>query len=111
MATPRITKSGADKLPLQSKKFVAYIIADLGWKAAICLLLYQLHAKFDYYSTSLLLTLIIVSGFIQVGYILGEVALDRYTRMAEKNLTVLDKDEIKKLAREMGGKLSDTDDQ
>lgn len=111
MATPRTTKRGEDKLPLQSKKFVAYIIADLGWKVAICTLLFQLHAKFDYYSTTLLLTLIVVSGFIQVGYILGEVALDRYTRMAEKNLTVLDREEIKKIAREMGGKLNDPDDQ
>jgi hypothetical protein len=99
----------ADKLPMQSKKFVAYLIADLGWKAAIAILLFQLQAKFDHYSASLLMALIVVSAFIQVGYILGEVALDRYTRIAERRLIVLDKDEIRKFSREMMGGLDDTD--
>lgn len=110
MSTNRSKIDPANKLPLQSKKFVAYLIADLGWKLTIGVLLYQIQAKFDHYSASVLLTLIVVSAFIQVGYILGEVALDRYTRMAEKRLVILDKDEIKKVARDMGGIDDSADD-
>jgi len=72
-----------DKLPMQSKKFIAYLIAEAGWKAILGYMLWQMQSKFDQYSFVVVVTLISVSGFIQVGYILGEVALDRYTRMAE----------------------------
>jgi hypothetical protein len=75
-----------DKLPLQSKKFVAYLISDVGWKLVIASLLLKMGDKYDQYSFMLLLTLILVNGFIQVGYILGEIALDRYTRIAEAGL-------------------------
>jgi hypothetical protein len=72
-----------DKRPLQSKKFVAYLIADLGWKVAILYMLMHLQSKLDYYSFSVIITLIIVSGFIQVGYILGQAALDKYLKVAD----------------------------
>lgn len=72
----------ANKLPMQSKKFVAYLIAEIGWKALLGFMLWQMQSKFDQYSFVVVVTLICVSGFIQVGYIIGEVALDRYTRMA-----------------------------
>ncbi|MAH45896.1 hypothetical protein CMI37_08695 [Candidatus Pacearchaeota archaeon] len=75
-----------DKLPLKSKKFLAYLIADFGWKIATFYLLYQLQGKIDHYTFGILLTLIIVSGFIQVGYILGQAALDKYVQVS-KNLT------------------------
>jgi hypothetical protein len=89
-----------DKKPLQSKKFIAYLIADLGWKMALFYLLYQSKSKFDYYSFSIIITLLIVSGFIQVGYILGQAALDKYTEVT-KNITSqnqLDPQESKKNA-------------
>ena len=72
-----------DKKPLQSKKFVAYLIADLGWKLSLFYVLYQSKSKFDYYSFSVVITLLIVSGFIQVGYILGQAALDKYIKVTE----------------------------
>lgn len=75
-----------DKKPLQSKKFIAYLIADFGWKVALFYILYQSKSKFDYYSFSVVLTLLVVSGFIQVGYILGQAALDKYTEVT-KNIT------------------------
>lgn len=71
-----------DKKPLQSKKFIAYLIADLGWKLALFYILYQSKSKFDHYSFSVIITLLIVSGFIQVGYILGQAALDKYTNLS-----------------------------
>lgn len=67
-----------DKLPLKSKKFVAYLIADLGWKIALFYTLFQLKGQFEHYSFMLLTTMIVVAGFIQVGYILGQAALDKY---------------------------------
>jgi len=38
--------------------------------------------KLDHYSFGIMMTLIIVSGFVQVGYILGQAALDKYLHVA-----------------------------
>lgn len=73
-----------DKKPLQSKKFIAYLIADLGWKLTLLVILFHSESKLDYYTFSLLLTLVIVSGFIQVGYILGQASLDKYTKVVKE---------------------------
>ena len=73
----------SDKRPLQSKKFIAYLIADIGWKIALFYMLYHLESKLDHYTFMLMSTLIIVSGFIQVGYILGQAALDKYLKATE----------------------------
>ncbi|MAF79896.1 hypothetical protein CL629_02325 [bacterium] len=78
MSTPK-KKLG----PLQSKKFIAYLIAEAGWKVALFYLMYTYGQKIEHYSFMVMMTLIIVSGFIQVGYILGQVALDKYTYLAE----------------------------
>lgn len=73
-----------DKTPLQSKKFIAYLIADLGWKFIFLYILFQTKSKYDYYSFTIMLTLLITSGFIQIGYILGQAALDKYITLLEK---------------------------
>jgi hypothetical protein len=75
-----------NKKPFQSKKFLAYLIADIGWKVTLLIILFHSQSKLDYYTFSLLLTLVIVSGFIQVGYILGQASLDKYTKVV-KNIT------------------------
>jgi len=75
-----------EKKPLQSKKFIAYLIADLGWKLALFYILFQSKSKFDHYSFGVIITLLIVSGFIQVGYILGQAALDKYIKATENVL-------------------------
>lgn len=77
------TAKKKDLSPLQSKKFMAYLIAEFGWKIALFTLLYIYGDKIEHYSFMVMMTLIIVSGFIQVGYILGQTALDKYTHMAE----------------------------
>ena len=85
------------KRPLQSKKFIAYLIADFGWKIAIFYMLFTLKSKLDHYTFMFMTTLIIISGFIQVGYILGQAALDRYVEVTktisnkESNLSEKDK--------------------
>lgn len=82
-----------DKKPLQSKKFIAYLIADLGWKLSLFYILFQSKSKFDHYSFSVVITLLVVSGFIQVGYILGQAALDKYIQVTDKLPNTLDKKE------------------
>ena len=74
--------------PLKSKKFIAYLIADLGWKLILLYMLFQLKGSYDYYSFFIVLTLVITTGFIQVGYILGQASLDKYIKMVETNKRV-----------------------
>lgn len=78
----------SNKKPLQSKKFIAYLLADISWKLILIYMLFQLESKYDYYSFFIVLTLILVTGFIQVGYILGQASLDKYIKMVESNQKV-----------------------
>ena len=82
-----------DKLPLKSKKFIAYLLSEFGWKIIILYVLFQLQGKINHYSLMLLVTLVIVSGFIQIGYILGQAALDKYVMAA---VEILDNDKKEK---------------
>ena len=84
-----------DKTPLKSKKFIAYLIADIGWKIILFFMIVRQSSKLDHYTFLLLITLVIVSGFIQVGYILGQAALDKYTKVTE-HLTQTTKESEKK---------------
>lgn len=72
-----------DKSPLKSKKFVAYLIADLGWKFALFYMLFHLQSQLDHYTFMFMTTLVIVSAFIQIGYILGQAALDKYLQVTD----------------------------
>lgn len=78
-----------DKLPLQSKKFVAYLISDFGWKVIILYMLINLKSSLAPSDLTFLLTVVITSGVIQIGYILGQSALDKYLHAA---VNILDKD-------------------
>ena len=79
-----------DKTPIKSKKFIAYMTSELGWKAILFYLLYHLQGKLDHYSLVMLMTVVITSGFIQIGYILGQAALDKYVNAA---VEILDNDD------------------
>lgn len=72
-------------LPLQSKKFLAYLISEIGWKITLFFLLYKAGDKIDTYNMTLMVTIVITSGFIQIGYILGQVALDKYIKLGNKS--------------------------
>ena len=82
-----------DKTPLKSKKFIAYMIADVGWKIVILYMLTHLKEKLEAGELAFLMTVVITSGVIQIGYILGQAALDKYISAA---VEILDKDEEKK---------------
>ena len=77
-----------DKLPLKSKKFLAYLVADIGWKFLMFYVIWEYQTKIEHYAFMVLVTMIVTSGFIQIGYILGQAALDKYTTVA---VSALDK--------------------
>ena len=79
-----------DKLPLKSKKFIAYLTADFGWKIIIIYMLTHLKSDLSPEELTFLLTVVITSGIIQIGYILGQAALDKYISAA---VDIFDKDE------------------
>ena len=81
-----------DKTPMKSKKFIAYMTSELGWKLVLFYLLYHLQGNINHYSLIMLMTVVITSGFIQIGYILGQAALDKYVNAA---IEILDKDDHK----------------
>lgn len=83
-----------DKVPIQSKKFLAYLISEFGWKISLFFCLFNYRAKVDIYNLILMISIIIVSAFIQIGYILGHVALDKYIKVAEVARGDDDEDEI-----------------
>lgn len=71
--------------PLKSRKFVAYLVAEITWKAAllIVLTLGMKNGTIDLIVGSIALSIVIVAGFIEAGYIIGQASLDKYTRIAE----------------------------
>jgi len=76
-----------NKLPLKSKKFLAYLISEVTWKLVLFVILFLYRDKIDYYAFFILLAIVITNGFLQIGYILGEVALDKYSRVAKTALS------------------------
>jgi hypothetical protein len=73
-----------DKTPMQSKKFVAFLVAEVTWKMiiAIVMVMGMKDGDIDTMLGSVVLTCIALSGFIEALYIGGQAALDRYIEMA-----------------------------
>jgi hypothetical protein len=65
-----------EKTPLSSKKFIAYLISNLGSKV----LLFWMVTKSE--GDMVIITTITAASFIDIGYILGQAALDKYVRVA-----------------------------
>ena len=65
-----------EKTPLSSKKFIAYLISNLGSK----MLLFWMVTRSE--GDMVLMTTITAASFIDIGYILGQAALDKYVRVA-----------------------------
>ncbi len=74
-----------EKLPLQSKKFIAYLISEIGWKLALFYVLWKIKDTIQPTELTLLVTIVITSGFIQIGYILGQAALDKYVQISKNS--------------------------
>lgn len=64
-----------EKTPLQSKKFIAYLISNLGSKLLMFWMVYSKESDF------VLTAVVTAAAFIDIGYILGQAALDKYVRV------------------------------
>lgn len=65
------------KTPLQSKKFLAYLFASLFSKV------YLFFATARSEGDLVIITSMLSSTFLDVGYLLGQASLDKYVRMTE----------------------------
>lgn len=78
---------------LNSKKFIAYMVADVTWTGLLLAGLYWLKVILESEGgaavvsqagiVSLLFTMTIVKGFVQAGYIGSQAWLDKYVKVAE----------------------------
>jgi hypothetical protein len=66
-----------EKTPLHSKKFLAYLLSNIANKA----LIFWMVTK-DTSGTTIAWT-VTAAAFIDIGYILGQAALDGFVRMAQ----------------------------
>ena len=96
MSQMEVTKRPDGDTPMSSKKFIAYLIAELSWKAIIVLLVLSDGKVGDHL---LMLTLVLTAGFLEVSYILGQAYSDRYLKIANAAMNKVDStvDEIKKV--------------
>lgn len=69
--------------PFQSKKFIAYLIAELTWKILAGLVLFWGKDAMPGTVFLLMSGIIIIAGFIEAGYILGQASLDKYLKVTE----------------------------
>jgi hypothetical protein len=74
-----------DKLPLQSKKFIAFLISETTWKLIILICVWKLiqHSEEAVGLHSIMMAAVVIAGFIEAGYIGGQAWLDRYVRVTE----------------------------
>lgn len=74
-----------DSKPMQSKKFMAYLVAEATWKLALLVVfVLGLHkGSIDVIVGSIALAIVVVAGFIEAVYVGGQAALDKYVRVAQ----------------------------
>jgi hypothetical protein len=65
-----------EKAPLQSKKFIAYVISNMTMKFLLFYMTYKSEGDI------VIMTGLTASTFLDIGYVLGQAALDRYVRVA-----------------------------
>lgn len=84
---PDAKKKGGnfERSPLQSKKFLAFLLADMGWKVITIMMLFTIGSDMNILAWGLIMAVIITAGFIQTGMILGQAHLDKYVRIATIN--------------------------
>lgn len=72
----------SNKSPLQSKKFVAYLVAEITWKILAALVLFWGKDSIPSQVWLILLAIVLVAAFVEVGYIIGQSSLDKFVRVA-----------------------------
>lgn len=79
--------------PMQSKKFIAYLVSELTTKAGMFYMLMHLQSKLDWEELALLVGMLVSSSGLTIGYVLGQASLDKYLSAA---VEILDKDHKEK---------------
>ena len=71
--------------PLSSRKFLAFLVAEVTWKVILMVILVLEMNKGDLSLTMgiLCVSMIIIIGFMEALYIGGQAALDKYTQVAQ----------------------------
>ena len=82
--------------PLQSKKFLAYLLAELTTKGLMGWLITHI-GTLDIYETSVLLAMVVSSSALTIGYVIGQSSLDKYLHSA---VEIFDKED-QKLKKEL----------
>jgi len=80
------TQHREKSLPLESKKFLAFLIGELSWKAVLIVALVVFHKDFKdvgAWAWWFMISVVVTAGFAEIGYIGGQAWLDRYVRVAE----------------------------
>jgi len=52
-----------------NKKLFAFMVSDIGWKALLAFMIYQWDSPFT--GQSLMMTVVVVSGIVQLAFLLG----------------------------------------
>jgi len=69
-----------EKSPFTSKKFIAFLVAEVSWKIVFIIMIFTMTNGM---AKALMLATVIIVGFIEVTFIGGQAALDKYVRVAE----------------------------
>lgn len=75
-----------EKTPLSSKKFIAYLVAEITWKLVLTAALFTFKEQLSDASVWgwwFMITTVVVAGFVEVGFIGGQAWLDKYVRVAQ----------------------------
>lgn len=75
-----------EKPPLTSKKFVAFLLAEVTWKLILIVALFVFKTELQaatVWGWWFMVTIVLVAGFVEVGFIGGQAWLDRYVRVAK----------------------------
>lgn len=70
--------------PLSSRKFVAFLISEISWKVIIMaiMLIGMKWDRVDPWIAGIVMTVVLISGFVEVLYLGGQMALDKYIHLA-----------------------------
>lgn len=71
-----------ERSALASKKFIAYLIAELTWKVILGIAVWQVDLSATAFPRWWLLGIIVTAGFVEIGFIGGQAWLDKYVRVA-----------------------------
>lgn len=77
-----------NKRPTQSKKFMAFILSNLGWMLFLFYFVATHEKSMDQYVFLVIMCCVVTCGFLQLGYVLGQAAVDKYALTVQKALGV-----------------------